>query len=90
MKKGWQIKILGTDINTQALQRARAGIYSPWSFRNAPAWLKKGHCRPLSGPKFELSPQIREMASFSYLNLAEDVYPLAFELHHGHGHHLLP
>ena len=75
IKKGWNIKIVGTDINTQILRKARAGIYGPWSFRNSPPWLQKDYCTPLPGAKFELSPQIRELVSFAYLNLAEDVYP---------------
>ena len=75
IKKGWNIKIVGTDINTHILRKARAGIYGPWSFRNSPPWLQKDYCTPLPGAKFELSPQIRELVSFAYLNLAEDVYP---------------
>ena len=75
LNNGWRVKILGTDINTQSLRRARGGVYGAWSFRNAPAWLNRDYCQPVSGRKFGLSTQIREMVSFAYLNLAEDVYP---------------
>ncbi len=75
MQQGWQIKLLGTDINPRVLRRARDGVYGPWSLRNAPAWLKQDYLRPLPGKKFKIRRKIRDMVSFAYLNLAEDVYP---------------
>lgn len=71
----WQLTILATDINPSLLRHARAGVYSPWSFRNAPAWLKRDYFRPTADGKLEILPEIRRMVSFAYLNLAEDVYP---------------
>ena len=35
--EGWQIQILGTDINEQFLQTAREATYGEWSFRDTPA-----------------------------------------------------
>jgi len=32
---GWNISILATDINPQAIKKARLGIYNNWSFRSA-------------------------------------------------------
>lgn len=32
----WNILILATDINRQALQQAQRGVYGPWSFREVP------------------------------------------------------
>lgn len=66
----WQISILATDINPQSLRLARAGVYGPWSFRNAPAWLTRDYFRPLPGGRQELSPQIRGMVHFAQHNLA--------------------
>jgi len=74
-REGWQVSILATDVNPRILGRAQAGVHSPWSFRNAPAWLKRDYFFPTAGGKFELRPEIRDMVSFAYLNLAEDVYP---------------
>ena len=36
----WKITILATDINPRILQKANAGLYGKWSFRNSPPWLK--------------------------------------------------
>jgi chemotaxis protein methyltransferase CheR len=71
----WRITILATDINPRILRRATAGVYSKWSFRNAPRWLKEGYFRSNGDGKYEILPKIREMVTFAYLNLAEDVYP---------------
>ena len=37
----WQVTITATDINRQFLNKAVAGIYGEWSFRNAPEGLKE-------------------------------------------------
>lgn len=71
----WNIAILGTDINPHALGKAAAGIYGDWSFRNAPSWLRDGYFRASRGNRYEIAPAVREMVTFSYLNLAEDSYP---------------
>ena|SRR5882724_5688583 len=74
----WHITILGTDINPRFLQKAAAGIFSDWSFRDAPPWLKQRYFKPIGQHRFEILPQIRQMVTFEYLNLAEDVYPSLF------------
>jgi chemotaxis protein methyltransferase CheR len=71
----WRITILATDINAGALRKATAGIYSKWSFRNAPSWLVEGYFRPSATAKREVLPEVRRMVTFEYLNLAEDCYP---------------
>jgi chemotaxis protein methyltransferase CheR len=67
----WRISLLGTDLNPQALERARAGVYGQWSFRNAPDWLM-GYFRRREDGSFEILPQIRELVRFSQLNLADE------------------
>jgi chemotaxis protein methyltransferase CheR len=71
----WHITILATDINTRILRKAQAGIYGKWSFRNAPAWLEKNYFNHLGDGKCEIIPEIRNMVTFEYLNLSEDIYP---------------
>lgn len=75
--EGWRITILATDINPRILRRASAGVYGEWSFRNAPPWLKGGFFNRNGDGKFEILPEIRNMVTFAYLNLAEDIYPSA-------------
>jgi chemotaxis protein methyltransferase CheR len=73
--KQWQVTILGTDINPLFLKKAAAGVYSEWSFRDSPPWLKERYFRQTGAHQYEILPAIKEKVRFSYLNLAEDSYP---------------
>lgn len=71
----WRVTILATDINTRALERARAGVYGSWSFRDTPDWLRKRYFTEAGSGKWALLTPIKQMVTFSYLNLALDPYP---------------
>ncbi len=71
----WNITILATDINPRFLQKASEGLYTEWSFRDSPSWIKERYFERKKGDRFEISPEIKKKVTFSYLNLAEDVYP---------------
>jgi chemotaxis protein methyltransferase CheR len=73
--ENWHITILATDINPRILAKAMAGVYGKWSFRNVPSWLKNEYFRPKEDVMSEILPGIRNMVTFEYLNLAEDIYP---------------
>lgn len=71
----WAITILATDVNTEALARARQGLYSEWAFREARARQLRGrYFRPVD-KHYELAPGVRRMVTFAALNLAEGEYP---------------
>ena len=70
----WRILILATDINRQALARAAAGSYRDWSFRDTDPGIYQNYFTR-EEDRFILNPSIREMVTFSYLNLAEGTYP---------------
>jgi chemotaxis protein methyltransferase CheR len=71
----WNLSIKATDINREALKKAQAGVYTQWSFRNTPDWVKERYFTKTREGRYEILPRIREMVTFSYLNLAEDHYP---------------
>lgn len=73
--KDWNITILATDINPRFLQKASAGTYSEWSFRDAPAGIKERYFTRTREGRFEILSAMKEMVTFSFLNLAEDTYP---------------
>jgi chemotaxis protein methyltransferase CheR len=73
--KDWNITILATDINTRFLQRALEGVYTEWSFRDTPTWVKERYFQRKKEGRFEILPEIKKMVTFSYHNLAEDTYP---------------
>ncbi len=74
----WNATILATDINPIFLQKAAAGIYSEWSFRETPGWLRERYFKRKKNGQFEILPHIRKRVTFSYFNLAEDAYPPVF------------
>jgi chemotaxis protein methyltransferase CheR len=70
----WKILILATDINRQALLQAKAGRYRTWSFREKDPGIQSTYFTA-DGDTFTLKPDVREMVTFAYHNLAEDNYP---------------
>jgi chemotaxis protein methyltransferase CheR len=71
----WNMTILATDINTRALQKANEGVYSNWSFRDTPDWLRPQFFAKTSSGDWAIRPEIKRRVTFSYLNLAADPYP---------------
>lgn len=71
----WNITLLATDIDPAFLRKAIEGVYGEWSFRGAPAWVRKRYFRRMGSARFEIQPAIRRQVAFSCLNLAGDVYP---------------
>jgi len=71
----WNVSILATDINPKFLAKAEEGVYSEWSFRGAPSWVRDRFFSPAPDKKFSIDPAIKRMVHFEYLNLAEDAYP---------------
>ena len=71
----WRITVLATDVSQRALQKAEEGVYTQWSFRGTPAWLVEKYFNRVKGDRWEIMPWIKEMVTFSYLNLAADPFP---------------
>lgn len=72
---GWHIEILGTDISTQALDRARAGRYSHFEVqRGLPQELLARYFTRATndaGDYWEISPTIRAMVTYRKFNLLD-------------------
>jgi len=73
--ESWNITILGTDVNTQHLERARRAIYGQWAFRETRSKMLRSQFFTEHGNQFELRKEIRRMVHFNLLNLSEDLYP---------------
>lgn len=72
--KNWNISILGSDINIEFLRKAKMGVYREWALRAIPdQYLKKYFQKEAEG--YLISPHIKKMVRFCYLNLIEDQYP---------------
>ena len=62
--KDWNITILATDINTAALRKADEGIYSDWSFRDAPPFFKDKYFERVNGNRYLLRARHQEDGHF--------------------------
>jgi chemotaxis protein methyltransferase CheR len=71
---GWDVRILGTDISTRALETARQGRYRRWSFREVPEEIERAYFIA-RGEEREVIPRIRKRVHFARLNLVGDRYP---------------
>ena len=71
--EGWDIRVLGTDINLNVLELARTGIYGHWSFRDTPLAAIERFFR-VSGGKYRVRNDLRSRAVFEIQNLLEP-YP---------------
>ncbi|MDD5387928.1 MAG: hypothetical protein PHD37_01175 [Gallionellaceae bacterium] len=74
-REQWNLHLLGTDINSEALARALRGRYSEWSLRATPEAARKRHFRQEKDRVWSISATLRDHVHFAYLNLREDSFP---------------
>jgi chemotaxis protein methyltransferase CheR len=69
---GWRIEIIGTDLSQEVLDRAKAGSYSQFEVqRGLPIQLLLKYFTQ-NGDTWTVSPEIRSMVQYRYLNLLND------------------
>jgi len=69
----WNIFILGTDINPEAINKAQQGIYNAWSFRLVDPEIQKRHFHA-GKEEWQLDQKIRKMVTFRCGNLVKDPF----------------
>lgn len=67
---GWDVKVLGTDIDTSVLDRARAAVYSAAEVEPLPPYAK-AYLQDVGGGKLLVRDDIRQMVTFNHLNLLD-------------------
>ena len=73
---GWRIEILGTDLSSEVLQKARAGVYSQFEVqRGLPIQMLMGYFQQI-GEMWQIDAAIRGMVEFKEFNLLGDLRPL--------------
>jgi chemotaxis protein methyltransferase CheR len=69
---GWRVEILGTDISTEVLEKAKAGVYSQFEVqRGLPIQLLVKYFSQV-GDTWQIAPDIRAMVQYRPLNLLAD------------------
>ena len=71
---GWNILILGTDIDSVAIAKARRARYGKWSFRMIPPELQQRYFH-LEHDEYVLDERIRRMVTFRISNLVGEPFP---------------
>ncbi len=73
---GWRVEIVGTDISAEMVERSKAGVYTQFEVqRGLPITMLVKHFKQ-NGDKWQISPQLRQMASFREWNLLGDLSAL--------------
>ena len=71
MVDAYNVEIVGSDIDTQALTQAREGYYGARSLSRLPPEVLEAYFEPLQGDTRRLIPDIRESALFSPANIVD-------------------
>lgn len=66
--ENWDVQVLGTDLNPDMLELARAGIYGHWSFRDTPLPVIERFFKG-GGGKYQVRSDLRNRAIFEVHNL---------------------
>ena len=70
---GWQIRVLGTDLNSQVLARARAGRYMQIEVnRGLPAKYLTKYFQPVGG-EWQIKDEVRRLVEFAPLDLRQSL-----------------
>jgi chemotaxis protein methyltransferase CheR len=68
----YNIEIVGSDIDTAALDQARAGIYGKRALSRLPAALVDSYFEPCGRGRWQLIADLRESVRFSSVNLIDE------------------
>lgn len=71
----WTIRILGTDISSDVIDKARKGTYREWSFRQTPLHVREDNFEAVAGASWRILPDIARPVRFEILNLKTGTYP---------------
>ncbi len=71
---GWDVSILGTDINRQSLDAAEKGLFEEWSLRSTSEDVRQA-CFEKEGRRWRIAPEFRKCVEFRYHNLAGRTLP---------------
>jgi len=67
----WDIRIIGNDLSTDVLDRARTAIYSKYTLRSTPEDIVKRYFTSNHNGTFGILPEVRSMVAFSRINLSD-------------------
>jgi chemotaxis protein methyltransferase CheR len=69
---GWSFDILATDLNSNSLDAARAGIYGEYALRNVSEALRRKYFKEVADHKLEANQLLKSQIRFDRVNLSDD------------------
>lgn len=69
---GWTFEILATDLNSNSLEIARAGIYGEYALRNTSEELRKKYFKDAGNNKLQANDLVKSLIRFERVNLSDD------------------
>lgn len=77
--KNWKTRIIASDISTNVLTKAAAGIYSEESVEKIPKDMLKSYFRKLDDDSYVINNDLKELIKFKRINLISENYPFKGE-----------
>jgi chemotaxis protein methyltransferase CheR len=75
--KDWDVQLIASDIDTEILRKARAGLFSERSIAHVQeTWLQKYFSR--SGDEYQLCDDLRQAVEFTRVNLTEPASTIGY------------
>jgi chemotaxis protein methyltransferase CheR len=75
-----KINILATDIDLEAIKKAKAGVYSSRSLKELPKEYLDKHFSKIDDDSYQISEKVRKCVTFKQLNLLKDPYPTGMDI----------
>jgi chemotaxis protein methyltransferase CheR len=72
---GWTVRIVGTDISTDVLAKARKGQFREWAFRQTPLHVRDDCFENVSSTIWKIHDDFARSVRFEALNLKTGTYP---------------
>lgn len=77
--KNWKTRIIASDISTNVLQKAVAGVYSDEVIAKVPLEFIKKYFKKIDTEHYVVSDELKEMIKFKRINLISEEYPFKGE-----------
>ena len=71
---GWNVQLVGTDINRDFLRRARAGRFAEWALRNVPLEVREQYFTR-AGREWQIKLPFKQNVTFQHHNLVTHPFP---------------
>lgn len=74
------VKVIATDIDDNAIEKAKRGVYHQRSLQFVPPEFLKKYFKPIDGQSFAVADEIKRCVTFKKQNLLEDPFESDFDL----------